>query len=108
MKIPTALSSKFKISRGGRILGFGLSPEIDWKLIIVTFMVGLIFVLSGCAYYFIKINNGGFIPVTDEEKVPASSFNINRVRQTINYYENKSKELELIKTTPENILDPSL
>jgi hypothetical protein len=108
MKIPTSISSKFKINRGGRFLGFGLSPETDWKIIILTFMICMFLVLIGCAYFFIKIDNGGFLPVTDEEKTPSSSFNINRVRQTVNYYDNKSKELEIIKSTPEDILDPSI
>lgn len=108
MKKITSLFSKFKISRGGHLMGFGTSPENDWKILLMSFMVLLIFTLGTCRYFFFKVNNGEFLVLTDEEKTPSSTFNLNRVRQTINYYESKSQELEKIKITPEVILDPSL
>jgi hypothetical protein len=108
MKKFNSIFSKFKIIRGGRLFGFGTSPENDWKIILMTFMMLLVITLAACVYYFIKVDNGNFLVLTDEEKTPTSTFNLNRVRQTINYYEGKSEELEKIKNTPEDILDPSL
>lgn len=108
MKKFTSIFSKFKINRGGHFLGYGVSPENDWKIILMTFMIMLALTLGACIYYFLKVNNGDFLVLTDEEKTPTSTFNLNRVRQTINYYESKSEELEKIKSTPEVILDPSL
>jgi hypothetical protein len=108
MKKINSIFSKIKINRGGHFLGFGMSPEVDWKLILLTFMITSVLVLTACAYYFIRINSGSFSSVSEDEGTPTPSFNISRVRQTTNYYDGKAAQLEIIKTTPENILDPSL
>ena len=108
MKKINSIFSKIKINRGGHFLGFGMNPETDWKIILLSFMISAVLILTACAYYFIRINSGSFVSTTDEETTPTPSFNISRVRQTTGYYEKKAAQLEIIKTSPESILDPSL
>lgn len=108
MKKISSLFSKIRLNRGGKFLGIGMNPETDWKIMVITFIFLLSVTLTACAYYFIRVNSGDFLVAIDGEATPTSTFNINRVRQTVNHYKTKAVELEKIKLAPENIPDPSL
>lgn len=103
------LFSKFKFNKGRRLLALGSSPETDWRIILIGFMILALVVVGLCTYFFVGLNLSD-TPATDPSAPGANTpaFNINRLRQTINHYKTKRVEFEKVKIDSEATLDPSI
>ncbi len=99
--------SKLNFTKGRRYFAFGSSPEADWRIILLSFILLCFITIGLCTYFFYKINLSDINPESSPT-VTAPAFNINKLRQTISHYKEKEMEFERVRSTPETVVDPSL
>ncbi len=96
------------LHKNGRLFGFGVSPNADWKVLFVFFFIILTIVLSLGIFLFVKINNGSLFVVKTETSAVAPKINVDQLSRTIEYYDERAKNLEDIRKNKVSIPDPSL
>ncbi len=96
------------LHKNGRLFGFGVSPNADWKVLFVCMILLLIIVSSLGTYLFVKINNGSLFTVKTQTQSVAPKINTDQLRRTLQYYDERAKTLEDIKKNKVSIPDPSL
>ena len=90
-------------------LGFGTSPEADWKIILISTMVLTVLVVTLSVWIFIKVNQREFFTVEPPEEERGKTLDTLLLRKTVLYYQNKALEFERIKNaTTTSTVDPSL
>jgi hypothetical protein len=99
---------KINFKKDGKIFGFGTSPEADWKIILVSTTILLVGVLALCAFIFIKIDKGEIFVVKKPTDETEKTLDINLLKETIIYYQNRKAEFDRVKGTVVPALDPSL
>lgn len=92
--------------RGG--LGFGASPEADWKIILISTMILAVLVIALSVFVFIKVDKGEIFVVERSVDKEEKALDISLLRETVLYYQNKALEFERIKNSVTLIVDPSL
>ncbi len=92
----------------GRFLGFGTSPEADWKIIFVSAVVLAILIIILSVFMFIKIDKGEIFVVKRLAEEKEKILDITVLRETVSYYQNKALEFERIKKVKAPAVDPSL
>ncbi|MEX2013731.1 MAG: hypothetical protein WD896_00045 [Parcubacteria group bacterium] len=92
----------------GRPLGFGTSPEADWKIILVSTAVLSVLVIILSVYMFIKIDKGEIFVAEKSNEEETKALDTGLLRETVLYYEHKAAEFERIKSTRTFVADPSL
>ena len=93
---------------GGRLFGFGTSPETDWKIILVSTLILSVSIIVLSVFIFIKIDKGEIFVVdkpTGEGKENLDTF---LLKETVSYYEAKALKFERIKGLVVPAVDPSL
>jgi hypothetical protein len=97
---------KIHIHKNGRLFGFGVSPNADWKILFVSSTVLALIVAGLGTYFFVQVNRG---EVVGEKKstLDDRAFDSTLLKTTVNYYRTRSAKLEEIKSlnTPP---DPSV
>lgn len=97
-----------KLHKNGRLFGFGVSPNADWKVLFSLFVL-LFILISGVSFYmFVKIDKGEIFVVEKQSAVGSRILDTNLLKQTIEYYRERSTRLEEIKANKDATLDPSL
>lgn len=95
------------LRRGGRFLGFGSSPEADWRIIFNVGVFLSICMVLFCAYIFIKIDKGEIFttePPTDAER----TLDIQKLKETVSHYKDRKAVYEELKNNGTSVPDPSL
>jgi hypothetical protein len=100
---------RLNLKSNGRIFGFGTSPEADWKIIFISGMTLAFIVIALSAYMFIKINKGEIFVADPSVDVKKNALDVDALRETVSYYQNKALEFERIKSvTTTEMIDPSI
>ena len=90
-------------------LGFGTSPEADWKIILISTMSLAVLVVALSVLVFIKVNTRELFMVEQLEEEKGQTLNALLLRKTVLYYQNKALEFERIKNAgTSTAADPSL
>lgn len=89
-------------------LSFGHGPEADWKLILVSTIVLVVFVSICNLVIFLRINREVLVVENGVGETEAT-LDLNRLKSTLRYYQNKEVEFEKIKAgAVPSVIDPSL
>ncbi|OHA92437.1 MAG: hypothetical protein A2665_00385 [Candidatus Zambryskibacteria bacterium RIFCSPHIGHO2_01_FULL_46_30] len=108
MEDPQASLKKSGWKVRGR-LGFGTSPEADWKIIVISTMVLTVLVVALSIWIFIKVNEREFFTVEPLEEERGKTLDTLLLRKTVLYYQNKALEFDRIKNAgTSTVADPSL
>ncbi|KND48498.1 MAG: hypothetical protein AB200_02095 [Parcubacteria bacterium C7867-005] len=102
------LDLNLHLHKNGKLFGFGVSPNADWKaifvgLILLTFLMAVLGV-----YMFVKISQGGIFMADKKEPEIQSTLDLITLKKTVRYYENRAKIFEEIKKTKDSTVDPTL
>ena len=90
-------------------LGFGTSPEADWKIILISTVVLTVLVVTLSVLIFIKVNARELFMVEQPEEEKGQTLDTLLLRKTVLYYQNKALEFERIKSPGTSTgADPSL
>lgn len=100
--------SRFHLKTGGRLFGFGNSPESDWKVILIFTLVLLVAVLVTDTFIFLEVNKDKSSVVKDSISSKEKILDVLLLRKTVSYYQNKMLEFDLIKNSPTAPPDPSI
>ena len=101
----------FKIShlyKNGRLFGFGVSPNADWKILFNIFLILILLVSFLGIYMFVGVANGDIFVVDKSPVVEAKNLDTNILQSTISYYESRAAKLEALKTNKNLLVDPSI
>ena len=108
MEDPQASLKKSGWKVRGR-LGFGTSPEADWKIILISTIILTVLVIALNVLIFIKVNTRELFMVEQLEEEKGQTLNALLLRKTVLYYQNKALEFERIKNAgTSTAADPSL
>ena len=107
MNLFSQLLKRLNLKKGHRT-AFGLSPEVDWKIIFVSTAVLIILVIASSIFIYVKIDKGEIFVVEKPEENRERTLNISALKETISYYQNKALEFERIKSQVTPATDPSL
>jgi len=94
-------------NKDGKTFGWGESPDADWKVILLSTVVVLILAASWSFYFYTKTENG-VVAEGEGVVIEAKTLDIEVLKSTSVYYQNKALEFEKIKSgssTP--VVDPS-
>ncbi|MDB5266810.1 MAG: hypothetical protein JWN89_625 [Parcubacteria group bacterium] len=97
-----------KLHKNGRLFGFGTSPNADWKVIFIIFVLLFVIASALCIDLFIKVNNGEIFVVKEKTSTPVPTLNTALLDKTVTYYRDRAKTLEDIKANRDATVDPSL
>ena len=86
--------SRWKIR--GRF-GFGISPEADWKIILISTIILTVLVIALNVLIFIKIDKGEIFVADKAGEEREKALDISLLRKTVLYYQNKAREFERIR-----------
>jgi hypothetical protein len=100
-------SKKWNWKVNGRLFGFGSSPDIDWKIILVTTIAFIILVVVSSIFLFVKVDKGSIFRVATVEQESAT-LNVTLLKHVVSYYQNKALEFERLKGSVVPSIDPSL
>ena len=90
-------------------LGFGTSPEADWKIILISTVVLTVLVVTLSVLIFIKVNERELFMVEQLEEEKGQTLDTLLLRKTVLYYQNKALEFDRIKNAgASTVADPSL
>jgi len=95
------------IHKNGRLFGFGVSPNADWKVLFAVFTILSILVLSFSTYLFVKIDHGTLFVETNQAPVVTPKLNAEQLTRTLEYYNERALNIQSIKLNPSTIPDPS-
>lgn len=101
-------NKKFDWKKNGRLIGFGTSPETDWKIIFNTTIVLSVLVIVLNIFIFIKIDKGEIFATEKTLNEQEQALNLVLLNETISYYKDKAIEFERIKNSKQLVADPSL
>ena len=90
---------KLDLKVNGKFIGFGTSPEADWKIIFIS---GVVLAVS------IKIDKGEIFLVERTTEQEDKALDISALKETVSYYQGKALEFERVKNLKVSIVDPSL
>lgn len=98
---------KINIKGDGHPFGFGLSPEADWRVILVATIILAAIVSAFNVFLFMGVNDGEALTLDDEDSSASKSLNINELKTTASYYAEKAAQFEKIKAGADAGADPS-
>lgn len=82
----------------------------DWKIILLFFLVGLIFVSVFAWYIYLgdKIAGGFYAPVTDNTNLSIKVISLDRIKADILLLDIKQMDYQKIKINRPQMVDPAL
>ncbi len=101
--------NRLNLKSSGRWLSFGAGPESDWKIIIVstTFIIFITILLN--IFVFFQVDKGEIFVINEPEQLGERTLNLEILRETVLYYQNKAAEFEKTRSAPiTGLVDPSL
>lgn len=103
------LFKKLKRSSDEPLLGFGTSPQADWKVIFFSALFLLVTVSLMNGVIFIRIKNGEIFSSTSSQSAELQTLNVAKLKSTIEYYQGKEDQFLNIKSASSTqVVDPSL
>jgi hypothetical protein len=99
---------KMDFKGDGHPFGFGLSPEADWKVILVATIVLSLAVSAINLFMFVGVDKGEIFTVDITESSDAPSFDLDALKSANEYYSQKSEAFEAIKAEGASVPDPSI
>ena len=87
---------------------FGLSPESDWRIILIASITLVILVIGLSVGIFIKIDKGEIFVVKESEDTTENALNTSLLQRAATYYQDKAVTFEEIKAREATATDPSL
>lgn len=88
---------KIEWKAGRQLLSLGTSAGTDWKIILTSTLILSVLVIVLSIYMFIKIDKREVFVVEKPEDLGDKNLNLNVLRETVSYYQNKALEFERIK-----------
>ncbi len=95
------------LRKGGKLFGFGTSPEADWKIIFSAGLFLAVCMIIFNAYIFIKIDKGDIFTV-DALEGGERTLDVRKLEEVVNYYEDRESKYEEIKSSGTSVPDPSI
>ncbi len=85
------------------------APHRDWLVIIAIFGAGFVLVVLTGIYLFRGVSDGVlFVPSSTDSVAVPSSLDRASLVSTMSYYTDKAAKLETLKSSPLNLIDPSI
>lgn len=100
--------SKLNFRSGAPSLNLGKGPERDWKLIFSSAILLTVFVIGLSFYMFIRIDKGEIFVVERRDDREGRILDVDKLRATVDYYQDKAQEFERLKSQVTQSPDPSL
>ena len=85
-----------------------MTPHRDWRRLVIIFAIFVIAVGAASFYIFIQIERDEIFVAKEGEKVSARMFNTQKLKDTIKTFEQKSADIEILRTERPRIIDPSV
>ena len=86
---------------------FDSSPDADWRIIFVSVVVFAVLVCALNVVVLMKVNRGEIFTVGGGADEVQLSLNVEELKATVKYYQNKALEFNRIKNSTSTIPDPS-
>ena len=86
--------SRWKIR--GRF-GFGISPGVDWKIILISTTVLAVLAIALNVLIFIKIDKREIFVADKAGEERGQALDISLLRETVLYFQNKAREFDKIQ-----------
>lgn len=103
-----SIFKKFNSKQGVSMLNLGSGPKADWRAIFVSTAVLIVLVSLLNAYMFFKVDKSEIF-VVEEPTGEENTLDLEKLKETTRYYQNKAMEFERIKkATNTPVVDPSL
>ena len=100
--------ARLNLKKNGRFLGYGTSPEADWRIIFASTAILAVLIIGLSAFIFIKIDRGEIFVVKESAEQGDKTLDLSLLKETVSYYQNKALEFERIKRAKTSAADPSL
>ncbi|MEK7177014.1 MAG: hypothetical protein AAB719_01850 [Patescibacteria group bacterium] len=101
------MHKKLNLNLHVELFKFGKSQEGDWKIISLSTAVLAVLIIALSIFTFIKIDKGEIFSA-NESVSENGGLDLNLLKETASYYENKKLEFERIKSSNPTGIDPSL
>jgi len=102
------LTFKIHLHKNGKLFGWGVSPNADWKILFTVFSILIIGVFVLGIYIFLAIANGDIFLVDKALTTIDKKFDAESIKKTVIFYDARAKKLQEIKNSGNSISDPSL
>lgn len=86
----------------------GIRPGTDWKVIVVTFFLGMIVVAGINLFIYIQVKNNAWWKTDEAGTVYQVRINQKGLQDVLVQFEEQKNKLESFKTSVPTISDPSL
>ncbi|MDO8572735.1 MAG: hypothetical protein Q7S11_03135 [bacterium] len=85
-----------------------MTPHSDWRMLFVIFTILIVAVGSASYYIFLRIQHDDIFLAKENEMVRVRTFNTQKLKDTIGIFEQRKKELEMLRAEKPSIIDPSI
>ncbi len=103
------LPKGINLKTGGRLFGFGTSPQLDWKIIFISAAVFTIIGIFLNVFIFIKIDKGEIFVADAPTGEGRNTLDIKELNSTLEYYQNKERAFQnYLDATSTAQTDPSI
>lgn len=99
---------KIDLKAGEKLFKFGLSPESDWKKILIITITLSVLVSVLNVIMFLQVDKGEIFTIDPQNSEDSLTLDINELEETTEYYQNKALEFEKIKNGATAGVDPSV
>ena len=89
-------------------ISLGVSPQSDWKIILVSTLALSVLVIIFSAYMFIEIDKGDIFQIEKGEGNEELTIDEELLQSIVSYYSAKATEFERIRGARIPSVDPSL
>ncbi len=96
------------LHKNGKLFGWGVSPNADWKVLFTIFLALTISVFALGVYMFIAIANGNIFLVDKPSTIEEKKLDAESIEKTVLFYEARVKKLQEIKSGSNSVIDPSI
>ncbi|CAN5145900.1 hypothetical protein BH11PAT3_BH11PAT3_0930 [soil metagenome] len=103
-----SITDKIHIHKNGKLFGFGVSPNDDWKVLSVLFGVLMLSAAIFGIYVFVKIGEGDIFVVEKTVISHATTLNQTLLTETLQFYKDRAIRLDSIKAIEATVPDPSI
>jgi len=103
-----SLTDRIHIHKNGKLFGFGVSPNDDWKVLSIIFGVLMLAAAIFGVYMFVKIDEGDIFVVEKTVTPPATTLNQALLTGTLQFYKDRAIRFNTIKAVEATVPDPSL
>jgi hypothetical protein len=99
---------KIDFKSGTELLKFGVTPESDWKKLLVITIALSVLVSALNIFMYIRVDRGEIFEIYGETGEEVPKLDIEELKKTTDYYESKASEFEKIKSGSSGSADPSV